>query len=1367
VQAHPNPAEAAANVSSLFNALDKDGDGVITQSEFVSALGTVGGGLSPQAGLSPQPAYSPQPPSGRRPSSAASRPGMPARHLIAPPTVEGTPGGSRAASPALRQSAREGSPSPVSMRSDPNEEAPHFWFPSPPPQVESEQPVDQPMAVTKFVDAVVAQEVEGLGECLAICSQRSRTLKLLGFQHLHYDARLQAFLEMRARSLGVMVMDLLIMARALFGMREVVRLRFLWQRTARCQRQLGSDTKAFKGLKEKQDARKDIARHVLETGMNKTAHVKLLKPFSNWMRAHFLCRVEEMAKDNHEMRELLHKKLQAKVRQKCESLMYKGTRLVFDAILHNMFQCRDKRRMKLRLMRQTGTNCEGIANEVFHSWKGAAHKQKMDADANNEVRRSKKKTKDKMQDVFRTSFRIGRSQGVDWLYVFEAWSKVVEADKSIRRAQEQRMKTVGAKMKHHMAGAMALGFTGWVAGMEILQWEKNNKEQHQRQKASIMANLSRREKDGHSGLLMSVMSGWNQYVDVHKKGGRAKDRSKAAATRSIMANDDSLKNLIVTSWNQAVMVARQERSSDLAKTLQITQGELISHRLEERKRLMHCFMRLVSNNNVGHMRTYFMAWNFAKVRELEQKLNKSGGKQGLMKKVAASSDECIMPCFLQWCIATAEWKAIRQVQEVQYKYDDAMAIIKANGLEGEDRKHEQKEQTMNLMRKLLAGSQKAVMQVCADAWLKFAETEKFRKIGKTSTLKSASKMLSNMDSQFKKTVFAEWIMAHRMGAQQRQIDELNSKMHQMEESAGANGSRQKQAALGFAQGKADLGEKALKKISFEGWHEIKNHAAEQKAIKQQHSKVAGHMIAQNAQGLLFGIFAAWMRDAAHSKQERIKLELEGYASACRQQMEENVLSSADSAKDQHNKKIAAVAKQLEHAMRGGLQTAVSSWHQLVEKEKQFKEVKKKNMAAMHRKAMGMDGELEGAVFNAWQRQWMVDKQESFREKMKKEQEEKGSQSKHQRFASREAFSKNQEQSQVQTKTMVLRTWRSLADTGQLNKKKKTQAEHIAARMISGAGGALLTMIVGDWHAVVTEEHTAKATKEREAAEREKILRNSRSGSEQLFNRNWRVMYARIITAWRLSSMMDSQQKFGMGLLHGAQGKDRNYILHLQMKIAQTKFLYSWLRCIALKPFEVNGGPGNKKSPDFMKDPPALYVRPIIRSIHGQNEMVVQWDGSDNQKPAILRDTQLDPTTPEGPTRPQSAGPARRPEATSCQTTRYQVNTSAASPGGGSLTIAPVTVAPTAMIGANVSTASSKGLAPGERFVLANQAMTSDTHYRSLLEHNKREIRESGGLTGNLAGARGANTASNVSVQAWDLGPDGSAPRVTGWGLWMN
>ena len=61
----------------------------------------------------------------------------------------------------------------------------------------------------KLMENIVAEEILGLGEplpqvdikskrpmarlprCLSICAQRSRTLKLLSFQHLHFDARLQ------------------------------------------------------------------------------------------------------------------------------------------------------------------------------------------------------------------------------------------------------------------------------------------------------------------------------------------------------------------------------------------------------------------------------------------------------------------------------------------------------------------------------------------------------------------------------------------------------------------------------------------------------------------------------------------------------------------------------------------------------------------------------------------------------------------------------------------------------------------------------------------------------------------------------------------------------------------------------------------------------------------------------------------------------------------------------------------------------------------------------------------------------------------------------------------------------------------------
>eukprot|EP00913_Durusdinium_trenchii_P002545 g2354.t1 len=76
----------------------------------------------------------------------------------------------------------------------------------------------------RLMEGLVEEEIAGLGECLSMCAGRSRTLKLLGFQHLHYDARLQGFLETRANTvLRPLITDAFLLARSFLGLREAAR----------------------------------------------------------------------------------------------------------------------------------------------------------------------------------------------------------------------------------------------------------------------------------------------------------------------------------------------------------------------------------------------------------------------------------------------------------------------------------------------------------------------------------------------------------------------------------------------------------------------------------------------------------------------------------------------------------------------------------------------------------------------------------------------------------------------------------------------------------------------------------------------------------------------------------------------------------------------------------------------------------------------------------------------------------------------------------------------------------------------------------------------------------------------------------------
>eukprot|EP00439_Symbiodinium_sp_Y106_P018129 s3500_g2.t1 len=128
---------------------------------------------------------------------------------------------------------------------------------------------DLPPVVLKLMEVIVAEEIAGLGECLSICAQRSRTLtlgfvvwkKLLGFQHLHFDARLQGFLESRAGTVLRPVADAVLLARGLQAFREAARHSFLWRRLASHQHQRRS---AARKLQQEVDRHRAERRRLKE-----------------------------------------------------------------------------------------------------------------------------------------------------------------------------------------------------------------------------------------------------------------------------------------------------------------------------------------------------------------------------------------------------------------------------------------------------------------------------------------------------------------------------------------------------------------------------------------------------------------------------------------------------------------------------------------------------------------------------------------------------------------------------------------------------------------------------------------------------------------------------------------------------------------------------------------------------------------------------------------------------------------------------------------------------------------------------------------------------------------------------------------------
>jgi len=275
----------------------------------------------------------------------------------------------------------------------------------------------------------------------------------------------------------------------------------------------------------------------------------------------------------------------------------------------------------------------------------------------------------------------------------------------------------------------------------------------------------------------------------------------------------------------------------------------------------------------------------------------------------------------------------------------------------------------------------------------------------------------------------------------------------------------------------------------------------------------------------------------------------------------------------------------------------------------------------------------------------------------------------------------------------IRGWSFVVRSDVSKKKQRTRVGLFAHRAAAQLQVTVLTRYYAIWR--ICQSHRAKermctTMANKGSDHRAAIMRHSHFTAELRFKICGFVIAARALIRWRYCCLWHVQMRLDSRRQYDTQARHRGFIIRLRGRLYQQSCLLSWLRILPIKPYEA---PAWKRVPEFLKDPPAIYVRPVTRT------------GAWHEAPgaAMIEDTQC---------------PGRQPrEPPENQAVAMTVSSRAA------------------------GTDSVQTLAPGERFLLANQAMTSDVDYKRLLEHNRREIRD---------------------------GPDArGTAKVTGWGVWMN
>lgn len=407
---------------------------------------------------------------------------------------------------------------------------------------------DMSPLLLRLMEGIVAEEIAGLGECLSICAGRSRTLKLLGFQHLHFDARLQGFLESRASSVLRPVTDALLLMRGFLAFREAARHSFLWRRLASHQQEKHRCAQGLADLSQVQlqhaEHRKTQVTRLLSDQMEDFQHCVM----SEWSRAaleakfqRYAARLEELS-DAHELQRVEKEELREKhVRerlQKYSSLLGHMQGQCFCAWKAATEDSRDRERRQQRLKMSFFNATTALLENVVQSWLQQTRDNRLNR------RRQEMLREQKLREVSRI-LRTGMQQGVEIYCIMQAWHHIMVHH---RHGEHQRTRAMEA-VARMTTDQLGLAFTAWLAACKA-------------QRATEAQRFQAVQKTVMMGLQANLQTVWAAWAR-----GMEQRRRKQRLAQQMLASTQQLLQLSFSAWQQGSKQSKGQghRSASVAQ----------------------------------------------------------------------------------------------------------------------------------------------------------------------------------------------------------------------------------------------------------------------------------------------------------------------------------------------------------------------------------------------------------------------------------------------------------------------------------------------------------------------------------------------------------------------------------------------------------------------------------------------------------------------------------------------------------------------------------------------------------------------------------------------------------------------------------
>lgn len=401
----------------------------------------------------------------------------------------------------------------------------------------------------RLMEGLVEEEIAGLGECLSMCAGRSRTLKLLGFQHLHYDARLQGFLETRANTvLRPLITDAFLLARSFLGLREAARQGALWRRLVSHQQEKRQAAKQLARVVEEHCQQRRVVKEHVTRLLNSQTEEFLIFSLSEWarvaQRAMFercMSRLEQLSEE-HELqrseKEALREKHVRERLQKYSSLLGQMQGTCFAAWKAAAEDGRLRERRQQRLKMSFFNQTTALLESVVQTWFQVARDHRI-------TRRRQEMLRDKKLREVTRILLTGMLHGAELFCILEAWHQMVQE----RRSGEEKKLKAQKVISQLASDQLGMAFTGWCAACKA-------------QRAAEAQRFQAVQKTVLVGLQATVGVVWAAWAK-----GLAKRKRKQQLLQHLSASSEQSLQLAFGAWwrHCNVSKARHSRRSSAAE----------------------------------------------------------------------------------------------------------------------------------------------------------------------------------------------------------------------------------------------------------------------------------------------------------------------------------------------------------------------------------------------------------------------------------------------------------------------------------------------------------------------------------------------------------------------------------------------------------------------------------------------------------------------------------------------------------------------------------------------------------------------------------------------------------------------------------